>query len=88
MRDGILVTPALSCGVLDGIMRAAAMQAARGLGLAVAEVAAERSALDQAQGLFLTNSLIGIREIAALDGAAVLRSPIVARLRDALADVV
>jgi branched-subunit amino acid aminotransferase/4-amino-4-deoxychorismate lyase len=88
VSDGILVTPALSCGVLDGILRTAAMQAARELGLAVVEVAAERSALDQAQGLFLTNSLIGVREVAALNGAPVQQSPIVARLRDALADVV
>jgi branched-subunit amino acid aminotransferase/4-amino-4-deoxychorismate lyase len=88
VREGGLFTPALSCGVLDGIMRAAALQAARALGLAVQEVAAERSTLDSAEGLFLTNSLIGVREVAALDGAPVQRSPITARLREALADVV
>jgi branched-chain amino acid aminotransferase/4-amino-4-deoxychorismate lyase len=86
--DGGLFTPALSCGVLDGIMRAAVMRAAQGLGLAVAEVAVERSTLDRAEGLFLTNSLIGVREVALLDGAPIQRSPVTARLRDALADVV
>jgi branched-chain amino acid aminotransferase/4-amino-4-deoxychorismate lyase len=87
VRDGGLFTPALSCGVLDGIMRAAVMRAAQGLGLAVAEVAAERSTLDRAEGMFLTNSLIGVREVAALDGAPVQRSPVTARFRHALADV-
>jgi branched-chain amino acid aminotransferase/4-amino-4-deoxychorismate lyase len=88
LQEGIVFTPALSCGVLDGIMRAAAMQAARRLGLSVVEVAAERSALDQTQGLFLTNSLIGVREVITLDGEPVQRSPITSRLRDALADVI
>lgn len=87
-RGGVLFTPALSCGVLDGIMRAAAMRAAQELGLAVVEVAAQRSALDQAEGLFLTNSLIGVCEVGALDGAKVRASPITARLQSALADLV
>jgi branched-subunit amino acid aminotransferase/4-amino-4-deoxychorismate lyase len=87
-REGVLFTPALSCGVLEGIVRAAALRAAPGLGLAVMEVAAERSALDRAEGLFLTNSLIGVRDVAALDGVPVRLSPMAARLRDALADVV
>ena len=86
-RDGALFTPALSCGVLDGIMRAATMRAAQGLGLSVVEVAVERSALDQTQGMFLTNSLIGVREIGALDGAPVRQTPMTTRLREALAEV-
>lgn len=88
VRDGALFTPARSCGVLEGIMRAAAIEAAQGLGLAVAEVGAERSALDRAEGVFLTNSLIGVREVSGLDGDPVSSSPIAAQLRAALADVV
>jgi branched-subunit amino acid aminotransferase/4-amino-4-deoxychorismate lyase len=88
VRDGVLFTPALSCGVLDGIVRAAVMAAAPVLGLAAAEVAASRSTLDSAEAVFLTNSLIGVREVGLLDGAAVPRSAVTAQLREALADVV
>lgn len=88
VRDGGLFTPARSCGVLDGIMRAAAIEAAQGLGLAVAEVCAERTALDRVEGAFLTNSLIGVREVSGLDGDPVPSSPIAAQLRAVLTDVV
>jgi branched-chain amino acid aminotransferase/4-amino-4-deoxychorismate lyase len=65
-----LHTPALACGVLEGIMRRLALEAARELGVEALEVRAPREALDGAQALFLTNSLAGVRQIAALDGRA------------------
>lgn len=75
-----LVTPALDCGVLDGIMRAAVMARARGLGWIVRETSANPRALEQASSLFLTNSLTGVRIVAALDGTAMPRN----RLLDGL----
>jgi branched-subunit amino acid aminotransferase/4-amino-4-deoxychorismate lyase len=79
-----LYTPALSCGVLDGIMRGETIAAARRLGAEVLEVEAEATALDGAQALFLTNSLIGLRRIAERDGAACGDHPLVERLEQAL----
>ena len=69
-----LVTPALDCGVLDGIMRAAVIARAHRLGWELREARANRRALEQASGLFLTNSLIGVRAVAAFDGAAMPRN--------------
>jgi branched-subunit amino acid aminotransferase/4-amino-4-deoxychorismate lyase len=46
----------------------------------VEEVRAGRAALDGATGLFLTNSLIGVRPVSMLDGKPVAESPLVARL--------
>jgi branched-chain amino acid aminotransferase/4-amino-4-deoxychorismate lyase len=80
VRDGRLLTPALDCGVLDGIMRGVVMARARAGGVPVEEVRVGREALDGAEGLFLTNSLIGVRPVATLDGRAVAESPLVARL--------
>lgn len=71
IRDGRLHTPAPACGVLDGIMRAAVVEAARGLGVEVIEARAPRSELDFAEAIFLTNSLIGVRPVGALDGREV-----------------
>ena len=65
-----LVTPALECGVLAGITRAAVIERARGLGWGVREARAPVATLDTAHGLFLTNSLIGVRHVTALDGRA------------------
>ena len=80
VRDSRLQTPALDCGVLDGIMRGLVIARARAKGIAVEEVRADRPALDGAAGLFLTNSLIGVRPVSMLDGQSVAESPLVALL--------
>lgn len=66
-----LVTPALSCGVLDGVMRRLVIDRARALGLALVEAARPADVLPSARGVFLTNSLIGVRPVAAIDGVPV-----------------
>ena len=63
IAGGEVFTPALACGVLDGIVRRQVMAAA-----AVREVAVGAEALAGAQAVFLTNSLIEVREAASLDG--------------------
>ncbi|HEV2533044.1 aminotransferase class IV [Phenylobacterium sp.] len=66
LRDGRLFTPALDCGVLAGLARARVIAAARGRGLGVEEVAEGAEILAAAQAVFLTNSLIGVRPVAAI----------------------
>jgi branched-chain amino acid aminotransferase/4-amino-4-deoxychorismate lyase len=88
IEGGALITPALDCGVLDGVMRGQVLRAAVELGLETREARAGREALARAEGLFLTNSLIGVCEVGTLDGAAAPRSPVPGRLREALSDVV
>jgi branched-subunit amino acid aminotransferase/4-amino-4-deoxychorismate lyase len=63
LRDGRVFTPALACGVLDGIVRRQVMAT-----VAVTEVAVGIGALVGSEAMFLTNSLIGVREAASLDG--------------------
>lgn len=81
---GRLFTPALDCGVLAGTMRARVIDAARTMSLNVAEVRANPGELARADGAFLTNALIGIREIAGLDGFDLPASPMTARLTAAI----
>ncbi|MBU4434726.1 MAG: aminotransferase class IV [Alphaproteobacteria bacterium] len=61
-----LITPALDCGVLAGITRGRVLTLARDLGIEVLEVAAGRERLEAADGVFLTNSLIGVRPVSRL----------------------
>ncbi|MBS0296573.1 MAG: aminotransferase class IV [Proteobacteria bacterium] len=81
-----LVTPALSCGALDGVVRSEILRLAQATGVKVREVRALRPDLDRAVGLFLTNSLIGIRPVARLDGAPVTPCSGVDELQIALSD--
>lgn len=84
VRDGRLFTPALGCGVLAGVLRARVIAVAAGLGVEVVEVAAHPEELAAAEAVFLTNSLIGLREVAALDATAYRPSRLAERLALAL----
>jgi branched-subunit amino acid aminotransferase/4-amino-4-deoxychorismate lyase len=68
IRAGVLFTPALSCGVLDGVMRARVLARARDLGLTVRETAAPIAELRDVDGLAVTNSLLGVCPADQLDG--------------------
>jgi branched-chain amino acid aminotransferase/4-amino-4-deoxychorismate lyase len=68
LGGGVLATPALDCGVLEGVVRAALIERARAAGVEVREVHAPRAELDQAEAIFVTNSLIGVRPVGRLDG--------------------
>jgi branched-chain amino acid aminotransferase/4-amino-4-deoxychorismate lyase len=87
VENKTLYTPALECGVLDGIMRGELIERARKAGGDVREVAAPREALDAASAVFLTNSLIGVRPVASLDGRLVGSDPLVPILQALIADV-
>ena len=76
IAGGRLYTPALECGVLEGIVRGRVIERARGLGIEVVECAAPADALGLAEGAFLTNSLIGLRPVASLDGRPLPQSPL------------
>ena len=80
VREGRLVTPALDCGVLDGIMRGRVIETAHALGIEVVEAAEPLTALQIAEGVFLSNSLIGLRQVVALDGRPLPASRLTAEL--------
>jgi len=64
-------TPALSCGVLAGTVRARLIAALTASGREVREVAAPPEALVRAKAIFLTSSLIGVRDVSEVDGRPV-----------------
>jgi branched-subunit amino acid aminotransferase/4-amino-4-deoxychorismate lyase len=68
VHDGALVTPALDCGVLAGTLRARVIGWAEGEGIEVRQVRQGAEALDQADAVFLTNSLIGVRSVKNVNG--------------------
>lgn len=83
IRHGEVFTPTLEAGVLDGIMRRRVIAACHDLGLPLHEVFANPGRLSGAP-MFLTNSLIGVRAVAGLDGTALAASPLTARIAKAV----
>jgi branched-subunit amino acid aminotransferase/4-amino-4-deoxychorismate lyase len=61
VKDGVVVTPPVSAGILPGIARAAVI---RGLGPnGVRETAVTEVMLERADEIFVTNSLLGVRPV-------------------------
>jgi branched-chain amino acid aminotransferase/4-amino-4-deoxychorismate lyase len=65
-----LRTPALECGILDGVLRASVLEEARRMGLDIQEVRAGPQDLAAADAAFLTSSLVGVRGVSQIDGRA------------------
>lgn len=85
IREGRLFTPALECGVLDGVMRREVLARAPSFGLSVREGHFPPAALAEAEAIFITNSLIGVRRVHWLDGRDMPGLPLVQEIGDAVA---
>lgn len=83
IRHEEVFTPSLDCGVLDGVMRRQAIAACHALGIPVEEVFATPSRVAGAP-MFITNSLIGVRQAASLDAIALPGSPLIAAIAKAV----
>lgn len=83
VRHDEVFTPSLECGVLDGIMRREVIAACHGLGLPLQEVFTNPGRIAGAP-MFITNSLIGVRPAASLDGRPLPSSPLVAAIAKAV----
>lgn len=80
LADGRLFTPRLECGVLAGITRGRLLAQER-----VEEVAAGLDALERAEAVVLTNSLIGVRAVSRLGDRVLPEHPLAERLSAMLA---
>jgi len=80
LKEGLVHTPDLDCGVLDGVIRAWVLAMCRNLGQPAAEVRMPLAALADAEAIFLTNSLMGVRAVSRLDGAPIGAWPLLGQL--------
>jgi branched-chain amino acid aminotransferase/4-amino-4-deoxychorismate lyase len=69
--------------VLNGIARGRVLDLARELDVEIHEVATGAEALDEAEAVFLTNSLIGVRPVRRFEGEIFGPHALVERLREA-----
>ncbi len=81
VRDGRIMTPAITHAGVRGVMRRVVLDAAQRGGLAVTETALDAAALDTAEEIFLTNARIGIWPVRALDGRARTVGPVTRQLQ-------
>ncbi|GAW27516.1 MULTISPECIES: aminodeoxychorismate lyase [unclassified Carboxydocella] len=82
-KDGILFTPSLETGILNGIMRQKVIEMARMQGITIQEGLYYQEALLQADEIFITNSISEIVPIVELNGQSIgkgVRGDLVQRL--------
>lgn len=80
ISGGIISTPPLEVGALPGITRAVVLEICRALRLATREQIAGPERLCEADGVFVTQSALGIIPVAALDSRPLAMSAMTQRL--------
>ena len=68
VKEGRLCTPALSTGILPGVIRAEVLRLAESLSVPVEEGSYYPAVLQDAEAVFLTNSSVGIRIVDTISG--------------------
>jgi len=71
IKQGRLCTPALSTGILPGVIRAEVIQVADSLGVPVEEGSYTPAVLQEAEAVFSTNSSVGIRLMNTISGEGI-----------------
>ena len=74
--DGQICTVPTDCGALPGITRAVVLEICQTLGLPTNECVIKPEALRNSEGIFITQSVLGIVPVAAFNGEPVARSPL------------
>jgi branched-subunit amino acid aminotransferase/4-amino-4-deoxychorismate lyase len=93
IKQGRLCTPALSTGILPGVIRAEVLRLAESLAIPVEEGSYSPAVLQEAEAVFLTNSTVGIRSMDTIFGSGldlILQSeprPLLDVLTSGLSDV-
>jgi para-aminobenzoate synthetase/4-amino-4-deoxychorismate lyase len=86
LEDGGVLTPPAALPLLPGVVRAMVLEGASALGLTVSEGPVTAEIASRARGAFVTNALLGVHPVAAIEGVG--RFPdteTAALLRDAVA---
>jgi branched-subunit amino acid aminotransferase/4-amino-4-deoxychorismate lyase len=79
-QDGVVCTTPLPSGALPGVTRAAVIELCVKMNISWREQNAKPAELHRAQGVFLTNTSMGVVEVESLDGCKLRRSPLVKKL--------
>jgi branched-chain amino acid aminotransferase len=91
VKEGTIVTPPLSAGILDGITRRSMIEVAGDVGIKVIERDVERSELYTADELFFVGTAAEITPILRVDGRTIGNGkvgPVAVKLRSMFTDIV
>lgn len=84
IKNGLVKTPAISSGLLNGIMRQEIISTCKSLSIEVEEASINMDMLLDADGLFISNSLMGVMPVTSFLGLPKEVTPIVKQLMEVL----
>ncbi len=81
IQDGIIFTPKIKCGLLPGIIREFVIQNSLSIGFKIQEGEFTLDRLMEAQGVFITNSVMGIMKVSKIEGKVINESMVVSKIK-------
>jgi len=81
IKKGILFTPKIKCGLLPGVVREFVIRNSSSMGLIIQEGEFTFGELMEAEGVFITNSVMGIMDVSKIDHRAFKRSTVVSEIK-------
>jgi len=82
LENGAVCTPPVADGALAGVTREIVLELCKGHEIRTSEQHLTAEQLSRADGVFLTNSVIGVVPVGSVDGRILSTSPFTAELRD------
>lgn len=81
IENGIIFTPKIKCGLLPGIIRDFVLRNSLDIGYEIREGEFTLSKLMQAEGVFITNSIMGIMKVVKIEDKPIRESNVVAEIK-------
>lgn len=81
IENGVIYTPKISCGLLPGIIRQFVLQNSVDMGFKIQEGEFTLNRIMEAEGVFITNSVMGIMKVVKIEGKVISESKIVSEIK-------
>jgi len=81
IENGIIFTPKIKCGLLPGIIREFVIQNSMAMGFKIREGEFTLESLMKAEGVFITNSVMGIMKVSKIEDKIVKESKIISEIK-------
>jgi 4-amino-4-deoxychorismate lyase len=81
IQNGIIFTPRIKCGLLPGILRGFVIQNSLSIGFKIQEGEFTLDRLMEAEGVFITNSVMGIMKVSKIEDKVINESTVVSEIK-------
>lgn len=81
IENGVIFTPKVKCGLLPGIIREFVLRSSLDMGFKIQEGEFTLDRLMEAQGVFITNSIMGIMKVVKIEDKVINENRVVAEIK-------